>query len=589
MTKYIRSDFIVFLFIFICVFFSYNTIVNAYYLFHDDWTLFFLEKENLIETIKDHRYRAAHTEMGRPLGHAFFAMGPFFIEKLNDGNIVRLFSLLLTSVFGYTIFKNLNFLNYEKIFSISFVILFLLTPPFYILNYQISGQYILICLIFSSIFMLLVINYFQFNNTLLESRKNKKLAYILLALILIFGCLVNPRFFIFSSIYLFIYYIIIIFLCRKNYINRKDTSTIIILSILLYFSLSIYATAALIIYSLAPLILFASNIDKTNSQKINFILRYMIFITSIIFLYFISLKTFIFFEDAHSGNIGRAISIDFNFINKIIFYFTDVFPNALSLWRIDTKFILVSYLLIPLVLLSYFILVLRSVSIRHSLLCIFIIVLSLILTIAPVIFIEDNYFAPYRSMIGHMFLLYFLLIFLFFNLFNKFKFWKYIVIFLITYFIYLYGNWPNNIIRDKVIQPTEKELHFINNKIKNLNIAGKIKSGEKITVYFNKLNTHSINNNVIQNIPVLAASGRGSPWIPEIIYSLLYDKHDIKYNLKRSDLKEKIVYEYLNKEKIQCISVSFPWGILIYSDNVQVCQKNGSTNSLLIDMNKMEK
>ena len=77
-----------------------------------------------------------------------------------------------------------------------------------------------------------------------------------------------------------------------------------------------------------------------------------------------------------------------------------------------------------------------------------------------------------------------------------------------------------------------------------------IEKNRKNIITVDKLNTHSINNNVIQNIPVLAASGRGSPWIPEIIYSLLYDKHDIKYNLKRSDLKEKIVYEYLNKEKI---------------------------------------
>ena len=375
MTKYIKFDFIVFLFIFLCVFFSYNTVLNAYYLFHDDWSLYFLEKENLIETIKRHRYRAAHTEMGRPLGHAFFAIGPFFIEKMSDANIVRFFSLLLTSVFGFTIFKILNILKYEIIFSISFVILFLLTPPFYILNYQIAGQYILICLIFSSIFMILALNYFLFNNSFLGSNKNRKLAYFFLSLILIFGCLVNPRFFIWSSIYLAMYYFIIRFLYKRDFIEKNNISTIIILSVFLYFSLSIYSTAALITFALAPLILLAFNIEKDNYEKIKFISLYLIFTTVIIFLYFISLKTFIFFEDAQSQIVGRAINIDLNFINKITFYITNVFPDALSLWRIDTKLNLISYILIPLTLLSYLIIMFRNTNIKYSIFSISIIFL----------------------------------------------------------------------------------------------------------------------------------------------------------------------------------------------------------------------
>ena len=99
------SDFI---FLFFCsipfLIFAFNGVLTSYYIFHDDWTLFFLEKNNLIDTIKDHRYRAAHTEMGRPVGHAFFSIGPYFVEKFNDANFVRFFySFFNVMLWNFTI------------------------------------------------------------------------------------------------------------------------------------------------------------------------------------------------------------------------------------------------------------------------------------------------------------------------------------------------------------------------------------------------------------------------------------------------------------------------------------------------------
>ena len=159
------SDFI-FLFsvIFLFLIFAFNGVLTSYYIFHDDWTLFFLEKNNLIDTIKDHRYRAAHTEMGRPVGHAFFLLAHILLRNLMMQISLGFFTLFLMSCFGTLLFKLFNTLNYNKFFSILFICLFLITPPFYIISYQISGQYIVFSLIFSAIFMLLYKNYCYDNN-----------------------------------------------------------------------------------------------------------------------------------------------------------------------------------------------------------------------------------------------------------------------------------------------------------------------------------------------------------------------------------------------------------------------------------------
>ena len=65
------------------------------------------------------------------------------------------------------------------------------------------------------------------------------------------------------------------------------------------------------------------------------------------------------------------------------------------------------------------------------------IIFVLFLTIAPVILIKDNYFTPYRSMIGHTFILYFLPVYLIFQVFSKYKIGNFIFIIILSSYIAL--------------------------------------------------------------------------------------------------------------------------------------------------------
>ena len=153
----------------------------------------------------------------------------------------------------------------------------------------------------------------------------------------------------------------------------------------------------------------------------------------------------------------------------------------------------------------------------------------------------------------------------------------------------MYGQWPSKIIDDYVISPTEHELSFIQKQLRINKISEKIRGGEKIKIYFNKLDTHSMHGNLIQNMVVLAATGRNIPWIPEVFHALLYDKFNLKYSLQRRDINEKISYIEKNNEEIQIITVSFPWGDLIYSNNIiSVVNKEELDSSIFINMNDIK-
>lgn len=588
MTRFLQSDFLVFCFIFLCIIFSYGSLLNAYYLFHDDWTLYLLEKENIIDTIRNHRYRSAHTEMGRPLGHVFFSIGPYFVDKIEDANLIRFISLLLSSFFGYLLFKILTILKYNKIFSLLFVVLFLLTPPFYILNYQLAGQYIIICLIFSSIFMLLSIDYFMYSNKFLKTRKNNYIVQFFLFVLFVLGFAVNTKFFIYSLVILLLYSFVIFYLSKRKIIIQENCLPVITCSIILYYALSIYATAALIVIALPIFIFLSYDLKVEMEKKKKFIIKYVSLVVTIILIYFLTFKSLSFFENMqYASAAGRRFAIDFYLFDKIKFYIFDVFPHAISLWRIDTKLSFISYLLTPFSILYFTIICLKKYNLSNSIFILCLILLSLFLTIAPIIMIQDNFFSPYRAMIGHMLILYFLIICFFYYIIKNSKLLKRgsLIIFVIIFINY--ANWPNEVIYNYVIKPTETELNYINSQIDKLDIPTKIKNGEHITLYFNKLRTHSMHQNLIQNMVVLAASGYNMPWVPEIIYGLLSDKHGIKYRLQRKDINEKIMNKNVNGKMIQYIEVEFPWGNLIYSSDIKAVYGDSVEDYLFIDMNKI--
>ena len=587
MSKNVQTLFFCFSVVFLFLIFAFNGVLTSYYIFHDDWTLFFLEKNNLIDTIKDHRYRAAHTEMGRPVGHAFFSIGPYFIEKLNDANFVRFFTLFLMSCFGTLLFKLFNTLNYNKFFSILFICLFLITPPFYIISYQISGQYIVFSLIFSAIFMLLYKNYCYDNNNFLKSRIGITLTISLILFLLYFGFIVSARFFIIGILYYILVYITFYTIRNKISIDNKKIYYNFLLSFLLFLTLCIYAHATLVVIVFPILILFSLYDENTSKHRI--IYEYLFLVGATIFLYFITLKSFIIYENINSLITGRRIQIDFNILDKINFYFQNVFTHALSLWRIDNSSKFLSYIIIFSSFIASFFYFYKERNLKESLYSIFIIFLVLFLTIGPVILIKDNFFTPYRAMIGHTFILYFIPLFLMFFYFSKLNFTKFAYFIIIPLFIYFNGHWPNKIINDYVINPTETELNFISKELDRNNISEKINNGQKIKIYFNKLKNPSMHNNLIQNMTIFAATGNIVPWIPEIIHSLLYDKYNLKYSLQRRDINEKISYVNKNNVKIQIISVDFPWGNLIFSSNIKdVFDMSEINSNIFIDMNEIK-
>tara|TARA_B100001989_G_C24547593_1_gene472014 strand:+ start:1486 stop:3264 length:1779 start_codon:yes stop_codon:yes gene_type:complete len=588
MYKIRNPFFIVFSIFLIFLFFAFNSILSAYYVFHDDWALYLFEKNNIFDAIKNHRYKNAHTEMGRPLGHAFFTIGHFLVDKINDANYVRFISLTLMSFFGALLFRLLSVLNYSKIFSLIFISLFLITPPFYIMSYQISGQYISFCLIMTTIFMLISENYFIQSNTYLKSKKGFVTICIFLLFLLAIGSVVNVKFFIIGFIFYVCLYMILWALSKKDLIKQRDILSFVILSLLFFFSLCMYAHAALLAIAF-PLFVIFSPLSNDDIYKNGMALKYLIIILGTIFLYFLTLKTFIWYENINTLIDGRRIQIDFNLIGKAIFYFKDVLPHAFSLWRIDAIYSLNTYIILLLSIFGSFLFFLKKNSLYKSLMNTLLIIFVLFLTIAPVILIKDNYFTPYRSMIGHTFILYFLPVYLIFQVFSKYKIGNFIFIIILSSYIALYGQWPNKIIDDYVISPTEQEISFIQKQLEINKISEKIQSGEKIKIYFNRLHDHSMHGNLIQNMVVLAATGRNMPWIPEVFHALIYDKFNLKYSLQRRDINEKISYIKKNDEKIQIISVSFPWGDLIYSNNIiSVVDKEELDSSIFINMNDIK-
>ena len=588
MNKIRNPFFIAFSIFLIFLFFAFNSILSAYYVFHDDWALYLLEKNNIFEAIKNHRYKSAHTEMGRPLGHAFFSIGHFLVDKINDANYVRFISLVLISFFGALLFRLLNLLGYNKFFSLIFICLFLITPPFYILSYQISGQYISFCLIMTTITMLISENFFMQSNAYLKSKKGFSITCIFLLFLLAIGSIVNIKFFTIGFIFYVGLYMVLWTLSKKDYMKHSDISSFVILSLLFFFSLCMYAHAALLAIAF-PLFVIFSPLSNDEKYKNRIALKYLIIILGTIFLYFLTLKTFIWYEDINTLIDGRRIQIDFNFIDKAIFYFKDVLPHAFSLWRIDKIYSLNTYIILLLSICGSFVFFLKKNSLNKSLTNTLLIIFTLFLTIAPVILVKDNYFAPYRSMIGHTFILYFVPAYLIYQVFSKYKIGNFIFIILFSGYIALYGQWPSKIIDDYVISPTEQELIFIQKQLKINKISEKIRSGEKIKIYFNKLHSHSMHGNLIQNMVVFAATGRNIPWIPEVFHALLYDKFNLKYSLQRRDINEKISYIEKNNEKIQIITVSFPWGDLIYSYNISsVVNKEELDSSIFINMNDIK-
>ncbi len=587
MSNNLKTLFLCFSVLFLFVFFAFNSVLSAYYIWHDDWALFLLEKNNLIDTIKAHRYRSAHTEMGRPLGHAFFSIGPYFVEKFSDANIVRLFTLILISFFGTLLFKLFSTLNYNKIFSVLFTGIFLITPPFYIISYQIAGQYIVFSLIISVIFMMLCKNYYYDKNSFLVSRGGSISFILFLLFLLYFGAIVNTRFFIIGLLYYLIIFVTLYLLRKNRFLEGKKLIYYFAFSLLLFFALCIYAHATLIVIALPILILF-SNI-KNNDIKYKVIYEYLLLTVITIFLYFITLKSFIVYENINTLIEGRRIQIDFNIIDKIKFYFSNVFPHAFSLWRIDMSLKFLSYSILFFSLLGSFFYFYRKNSFLESFYNIFIIFLTLFLTIGPVIFVKDNFFTPYRSMIGHTFILYFLPLILMFLLFSKVNYGRSLFFIIIPFFIYTNGHWPNTIINDYVIKPTEIELQFISKELEKYNVAQRIKKNERLKIYLNKLNKPSMHDNLIQNMVIAAATGNNIPWVPEIIHSLLYDRYGLKYSLQRRDINEKISYIDKNNTRIQIISVDFPWGNLIFSSNLrEIVDVNDLNSNIFIDMNKIE-
>ena len=138
------------------------------------------------------------------------------------------------SCFGTLLFKLFNTLNYNKFFSILFICLFLITPPFYIISYQISGQYIVFSLIFSSIFMLLYKNYCYDNNNFLKSRIGITLIISLILFLLYLDLLYLLGFHYWNPILYSTVYITLYTIRNKITIDNKKIYYNFLLSFLLF-------------------------------------------------------------------------------------------------------------------------------------------------------------------------------------------------------------------------------------------------------------------------------------------------------------------------------------------------------------------
>jgi len=542
----------VFLIIFSSLLFVYLGTVTNIFLYHDDYVSQYWYKEGGINIFKkdiySHPYSLWNNALGRPLGASFTALSNYFVTTVNDGGLIRFFSILLLSIFSFSTYRLLIKNSYTKYFSIFFAISISTLPVLWIAIYQVTGMYIVITLLYALISMHFCDSYIK-EKPLFSCSKYKYL-YIFFIIISFWlyktgsqgdgglgKSLQISTVIMFSALYVFL------LIWNKKLCNYKvDTNKAIIIILTLFLSYNIYASAAG--FSLFYLILFIfSNDNYLDEEKISKFMKLAILLTVPMFFYFLSVK---YFNGLDSTQVGRQIKIDFNLMPKIEHYFKIILPMIFNGWSSDwgstnwSKYSSRQFLAYSSSFIAFLFIILNllknKVSVKYILIVLAAIIFCLGLTIASSLFVKGNYFVPARLLIGHTAIIYFILMWVIWKATTKISSYDIfninVRVFVSIISLISICFYSQHVISKNIIYPLSEEFAYISKSISNSKAFDKIKNNENITILAINFtdDDYSVENNIAST--TLAISSTRHPYIDRVANSIINEKfYNVDYSL----------------------------------------------------------
>lgn len=592
--KNIKDNYKILFIIFVSIFFVYLSALTSTYIQHDDFLSTFWTKEGGLSIfgrdINAHPYYGWHNALGRALGHSFVALTNYFVVSIEAGNTTRFFSLILLSIFCYSLYNILIRNSYPRFFSLFFALSFSVLPVMWILIYQITGIYIFIGLIYALIFMNLLDNYLKNKNIFLSAKgKFFYLIFITISIYLLYRGSIGddkgiPGLLSSATIIFFIIYIILRLYNKKFITHMLKPEKAIIIMMPLFFSYHIYTSAAGFSFFYLIIYIFNSK-NQWNKKLIKKTLELMFLLIIPMIIYFITVK---YFNLVDSQLIGRQFKLDFNILEKITFYFNDVLPKIFNAWfndwSINENYSLsriIAYLSILLVIANIVFNQLKNKIPKANIIYfISLILISLGITIASSLFVKGNYFIPARTLIAHVSIIYFLLVWSIWSIFSKvftskfyFSFFTnfIVTIALLTTFLITQYNFSSGI-----TYPLSQEIAFISNKMQDSKIYENLDENKEVIVEginFHEiflLNDSDINNDSVvervdRTMDIFPASGRTGYYLPQIINSFIYENFKDKKYISGNHNTYKQVFLWSktgasSNENYIIVDTTFNWG-----------------------------
>ncbi|MCE3237233.1 MAG: hypothetical protein K0R24_214 [Gammaproteobacteria bacterium] len=335
---------------FAILFMAYLPVLSHSFLFHDDYIAVLWNRNFL-----SHYYLIPNLQEGRFVTALLNIIENYWLYY-NTSNEIRMVSVLLLSFISYINYRFFISLGYARLASFTLVTLIATLPPFQATIFGItSGQFILFGIFFS-----------QFAFIQLQKNRN---------------------------------YLALIFL---------------VLAQCTYYASSGFFLAYLIFYLMSP---NTSLNNQTLRKAFHTLGFYLITIIITHISIVITLKLLHF--GTYAKDTGRSLTaINHNIIGQIWFYISELIPKTASLWHIEytiDKASLVSILVYGFVLIGAmlgFYGLIRGKKTNsapsHSILTVILILISLVITTAPMLAAFPGRFAPYRTLIPHMSILFFL-------------------------------------------------------------------------------------------------------------------------------------------------------------------------------------
>ena len=585
-------------FIFIYLFGAYSVVLFGNYLFHDDWIAFIFDNETFMRSIHGHSYYMSNIQMGRPIATIFTSIGHYFLNTIHDGSWLRAVNIAILSISASLLFKWMDRLGYNKIFSLFFVCTAFTLPPFHMMAIQVNSQHLVIALLLT-ISAIIVLNNYITKQDLFDNSRLYKITFFLFNFIVIAILLqFIPKFLLILSISLVLFgilhYIYNIKINKQAKISESLSFVLVVyylqFAMNIYVAVSMFLFAAIVIFLFAPQNTFPNKNSIINSSKL-----LLIGILSVL-LYFINMKLFMHFDNLDYSSAGREFLMDYDFIKKITFYYSVILPKSLSLWIYDKAIIdsLSNFVWLPMVIFVALLFkdykdkaILRFYTLVITCLCI-------IISVLPII--AHSYWAPYRTMLSHSMMIYFLLLWILYNLISSVKQYFSVSLLRFNYFnltvissaimLISASFLSNKEIYHNIVFPHQYELNYIRNELIKNNIKSKLenKKAEIVVKTYHDLSFLKENNGKEDAISITYEK---FSWLPNVLIAISRE-HGFKGVITRANFQENV--ERDSNGSIVKMSFIFPFGKLIMSaDENKLPNPLSDKNIIYIDMNKLGK